>query len=119
MQVIGASTVYTCPVKLPLPAPVPPSLSAPAAIVSSSTRLSPSVPVPLPVLAVTVQVVPLPVTPVIEAPVTLPPGTNRKSAASTPVMLWSKVTVQSTEVFGLVGLTLARLIDKTVGGGRV
>src|SRR5919204_171771 len=57
------SSVYTCPVKLPLPVPpepavpvpVPPSLFPAASVIESlSFRFSPSVPLPEPVEAVTV-----------------------------------------------------------------
>ena len=52
-----------------------------------------SVPSPLPLLTVTVYVVPLPVTPLTDVPVTPPVVVTWKSVASTPVTLCVKVTV--------------------------
>ena len=83
-------------------------------MLSLSTRFKPSVPAPLPVFAVTVQVVPLPVTEVIEVP-DRPATTSEKSPLSTPVTLSLKVTVHDA-VAPLVGLALARTIDVAVGG---
>ena len=75
--------------------------------------MSPSEPLPLPLFTVTVQVAPVPVTPLIEAPLT-PVGTSAKSEAPTPVTGSEKVTVQSTDG-APVGDVLARLIETTVG----
>jgi hypothetical protein len=61
-------------------------------------------------LAVTVRVVPLPVTPVIVAPVMLVP-TNSKLSRAPPVTLLLKVTVQLT-VAELVAL-LPSLVTET------
>src|SRR5438093_1237345 len=81
---------------------------------SLSTRFRPRVPSPAPVLAVTVYVAPLPVTLVMEAPVT-PVAARLKSVESTPVTFWENVTVQET-LAALVGLAPARLMDETMGG---
>jgi hypothetical protein len=72
---------------------------------------SPSVPVVVPVFAVTVHVVPLPVTLVTLVPV---PPVRLKFDAFTPVTLSLNVTVQDT-VEPLDGLVPARLIETTFG----
>jgi hypothetical protein len=69
------------------------------------------------VFAVTAQVVPLPVTEVIDALLTPLTWVSTKSPASTPVTLSLKVTVHATDLPAAVGSKLARLIDTTVGGG--
>ncbi|OIQ66091.1 hypothetical protein GALL_523440 [mine drainage metagenome] len=101
--------VYTCPVNgKPLNEGVTPVLL---------TIFNPSVPLPLPVLAVTVQVVPLPVTPVMAGVPLNPPLTSAKLLLATPLTLALKVTVQDT-LAALVGLVLAVLIDWTVTGNE-
>ena len=115
---VGAmwSSVKTWPVKLPLPAPGPPSAVPKPEVsmmVSSSVRLRPSVPLPEPLLAETVYVVPLPVTPVMDAQVT-PLATSAKSVVSTPVTDSEKVTVQLTDAAAVVALP-TRLMETTVG----
>ena len=72
-------------------------------------------PEPMPVLAVTVHVVPLPVTAEMKAPLT-PLAASANALASTPVTLWLNVTVHDT-VAALVGLESARLIETTVADG--
>ncbi len=67
----------------------------------------------MPVLAVTVQVLPPPVTALMNAPLN-PPAIRVKAVASTPVTALSKVTVQET-VPALVGLAPASTMDVTVG----
>src|SRR5262249_26348905 len=67
-----------------------------------------------PVLAVTVYWLPLPLTPVIVAPVTAPVVTRAKSEASTPVTLSLNSTVHDM-LAAFVGVVPARLIDCTVG----
>ena len=85
-----------------------------SSIESSSTRFRPSVPLPEPVLAVTVRVAPLPVTPVIAGVPPRPLFASAKSLGSTPVTGSLNVTVQLTlEAF--VGFASARPIDETVG----
>ena len=69
----------------------------------------PSVPVVVPTFALTVHVVPLPVTVVTLAPV---PPVSAKLAAVTPVIFRLKVTVHAT-VAALVGSVPARLIERT------
>ena len=59
-------------------------------------------------------VVALPVTEAIEPPLTPPPRTSAKSAASTPLTASLKVTVQRS-VVAFVGSASARSIDRTVG----
>jgi hypothetical protein len=77
-------------------------------------KLSPSVPLPVPVLAVTVYVVPVPITPLMAAPL-IPDGTIAKSACVTPLTLLLKVTVNATDdVF--VGLGCANTIELTLTG---
>ena len=79
------------------------------------TMFKPNVPEPLPVEAVTVQVVPDPLTPVMDSPVKLlVPSTNEKLLLVTPVTEPAKVTVQLTEAGLQVGLALARLMEETV-----
>jgi hypothetical protein len=78
------------------------------------TTLSPSVAVAVPTLAVTVRVVPLPVTPVIEAPED-PVPVSSKLPAAPPVIALLKVTVQLT-VAALVGLLPTRVTERTEGG---
>jgi hypothetical protein len=73
---------------------------------------NPSVPVVVPVVALTVHVVPLPVTPVTLAPVSPDEGVRLKFDAVTPVTLLLKVTVHAT-VAALVGFAPARLIETT------
>jgi len=65
-------------------------------------------------LAVTVRVVPLPVTPVIVAP-EAPVPVNSKLAVEPPVIALLKVTVQLT-VEALVGLLPTRVTETTEGG---
>jgi hypothetical protein len=78
--------------------------------------LSPSVPLPVPVLAVTVQVVPLPLTPVIVGAPLSPELTSVKLPVLTPDTLVLKVTIQEM-LANVVGVGLARSIEDTVGGG--
>jgi hypothetical protein len=75
---------------------------------------SPSVPLPVPVLAVTVQVVPPPLTPVIAGVPPSPTLTGTKLPLLTPVTLVLNITVQET-LAALVGLAAARLIEVTEG----
>src|SRR5438132_1627876 len=82
-------------------------------IESSSTRFRPSDPLPVPVLAVTVYVAPLPVTPVMLGVVS-PLFARPKSPVPTPVTFSLNVTVQLT-VVALVGLVPVT-IEETVGG---
>ncbi len=84
-------------------------MSNPAALV----RFSPSVPEPVPVLAVTVQLVPEPLTLVMEAPARLPPATRVKLEALKPVTGALKVTSQLSEL-ALVGLALLRVMEATI-----
>lgn len=80
----------------------------------------PNVPEPVPVEAVTVQVVPEPLTPVMVSPVKLlVPSTNEKLLLVTPVTEPEKVTVQLTFAELQTGLLLARLIEETVTPGGV
>ena len=72
----------------------------------------PSVPVSDPTVALTVQVVPLPVTVVTPAPVTPGCVERLKLEALTPVILRLKMTVHET-VVALVGSAPARLIETT------
>lgn len=74
-------------------------------------------PSPVPVLAVTVQVVPLPDTELTEPPLTEPPWATAKSAVSTPVTSSLNVTVHETPA-AWVGLAApaTRLMEETVGG---
>ena len=65
----------------------------------------------VPVVAVTVRVVPEPLTPVILAPV---PPTSEKFDVATPVTDAANVTVQLTDVLIQAGLVEARLIELTV-----
>ena len=83
-------------------------------IESSSTRLSPSVPAPVPVVAVTLYVVPLPVTLVIRGDPPSPPFTSAKSAAFTPITISLKVTFHGI-LFAPVGVDDARTINRTEG----
>ena len=75
------------------------------------TMFNPRVAAAVPVLAVTVQVVPEPVTPVMFAPV---PPTREKFEVVTPVTEAENVTVQLTGVFTQVGLGELRLMELTV-----
>src|SRR5690349_16047804 len=81
-------------------------------------RLRPSVPSPVPSEAVTVQVVPLPVTFVIDG---VPPrplnGTSVKLPEATPLTLSENVTVHESE-FAFVELAAARLTEEMVGAVR-
>jgi hypothetical protein len=70
----------------------------------------------VPVFAVTVHVVPEPLTFVMLAPV---PPTSAKFDAVTPATEALKVTVQSTEAFTQAGELAARLIEDTVVVGDV
>src|SRR5712671_6534875 len=79
-----------------------------------SERSRASRPSPGPVSAVTVLVVPDPVTLVIDAPATALPD-SEKFAADTPVTASENVTVHDT-LAALVGLASATAIDVTVGG---
>ena len=90
----------------------PSELPAASTIESSSSRFSPIVPSPVPVLAVTVQVVPPPVTPVIAGLPMRPVTMRSKSGSSTPLTDSLKMTVQLTlEAF--VGVPLTRLMETT------
>ena len=115
--VVAVLSVYTCPVKLPLPVPVPPNgmLLLTLVMESLSTRFRPTVPLLLPVFTVTVYVLSLPLTPVIEAPLMPPVVASAKSAASTPVMFSLKLTVKWTVELGAGLSASARLIDATMG----
>src|SRR5947207_1390226 len=79
-----------------------------------SERSSSSSPSPGPVSAVTVHVVPDPLTPVIDAPATALPD-SEKFVADTPVTGSEKVTVHET-LAAFVGFGSAGVIDDTVGG---
>src|SRR5438874_717388 len=84
---------------------------------SSSTRFRPRVPSPDPVVAVTLQVLPLPVTLPTDPPVTESVRARAKSPASTPVTGSLNVTVHET-LPAFVGLAAPtrRLMEETVGG---
>src|SRR5438045_2913720 len=102
--------------KLPFPVPAPPSgCETASTIVSLSRAFKPRVPSPRPVDAVTVHVVPEPLTLVIAASDTEPPDTIAKSDASTPVTASLKVMVQETED-PVAGSAEARLTDTITGG---
>ncbi len=78
----------------------------------SLAKLSLIVPSPVPVLTETVQVVPEPVTELIEAPET-PVVVKLKLLAVSPVIEAAKVTVKET-LLALVGELAARTIELTV-----
>src|SRR3954464_10441281 len=82
-------------------------------IESLSVRLTPSVPEPVPVEAVTVQIAPLPVTLLMDAPAT-PVAASVKSFASTPLTCSENVTVQDTDA-AFVGELPLRASEDTVG----
>jgi len=92
----------------------PSAFPEPSASPVELTTLSPSVPVAVPTLAVTVRVVPLPVTLAIEAPED-PLPVSSKLPDAPPVIALLKVTVQLT-VEAIVGLAATRWIETTLGG---
>ena len=80
---------------------------------------SPSVPTPVPTLAVTVQLVPLPVTEVMAEPLR-PVGTSVKAAALTPATLRLNVTFHDTVPVTLVWVhEVAQLMAVTTVAGVV
>ena len=83
-------------------------------MVLSSTTFSRRVPGPVPVLTLTVRTEPVPVTLVIDAPLTDPVVVRLKSEAFTPVTASEKVTTNFTDE-SVVGLALMRTLDTTVG----
>jgi hypothetical protein len=80
-------------------------------------KFNPSVPSPDPVLAVTVQIAPLPVTPVTAGVPPSPVFTTAKLPEATPLTLSLNVTVHWT-LKAFVGEEVTRLIEVTVGAVR-
>jgi hypothetical protein len=107
---VGAvlSIVYAAPVNGALN-----GLAAPSMMPETFDKLRRSCPSPVPVLAVTVLVIPLPVTPASAAPLG-PVDARLKFACPTPVTFSEKRTVHVT-VDALVGLATAVLMELTVG----
>src|SRR5438132_1007357 len=81
--------------------------------VSMGSRSRPPVPLPVSLPAATVQVVPLPVTELMDGPLR-PVLTSEKSVESTPLTLSLNVMVQ-LRLEALEGDDETRLIDETVG----
>jgi hypothetical protein len=107
---VGAvlSIVYAVPVNGELN-----GFAAASTIPETFDRLRRSSPFPVPVLAVTIRVVPVPVSPVIAAPFG-PVDVRLKFACPTPVTFSEKRTVQLTDD-ALVGLATAPTMELTVG----
>ncbi|MCZ7607641.1 MAG: hypothetical protein M5U25_16560 [Planctomycetota bacterium] len=109
---IGAvlSMVYTWP-EVNAPPMLLPAVSEMVAPTGTSSRIVPS---PLPVFTVTVRVVPVPETPVTDAPEMEPVVVSEKSPVATPETSSLKVTVNPA-LDALEGLVPVRTILVTVG----